>query len=97
MLQDKNDGFHHYRCNLHRTSLTIIIIASVASAITASLTLPFAKVAFEKSGNLYVINYGLLVEENGAMIEEASRMLAVDPELGIVPHSYPDGELNLTP
>lgn len=79
--------------------LAIIVIASVAfaAAVAASLTLPFAKVAFEKSENLYVIYYGHLVDESGAMTEEASRMLAAKPELVIVPHSFPDGELNLTP
>lgn len=82
-----------------RSYLTIIIIASVAfaAAVAASLTLPLAKVAFEKSENLYVIYYGHLVDESSAMTEEASRILAADPELVIVPHSFPDGELNLTP
>jgi hypothetical protein len=82
-----------------RPYLAIIIIASVAfaAAVAASLTLPFAKVAFEKSENLYIIYYGHLVDENGAMTEEASRILAAGPELVIVPYSFPDGELNLTP
>jgi hypothetical protein len=68
-----------------------------AVAVAASLTLPLAKVTFEKSENLYVIYYGHLVDGNGAMTGEASRILAAEPELVIVPHSFPDGELNLTP
>ena len=82
-----------------KTFLTIIIIASIASAVAvaASLMLPFAKVALEKSENLYVIYCGHLVDENGAMTKEASRIQAADPKLVIVPHSFPDGELNLTP
>ncbi|HUG97432.1 MAG TPA: spherulation-specific family 4 protein [Nitrososphaera sp.] len=82
-----------------RPYLAIIIIASVAfaAAVAASLTLPLANVVFEKSENGYVIYYGHLVDENGAMTEETSRILAAGPELVIVPHSFPDGELNLTP
>ena len=82
-----------------RPYLAIIIIASVVfvAALAASLTLPHAKVAFEKSEIFYVIYYGHLVDESGAMTGETSRILAAGPELVIVPHSFPDGELNLTP
>jgi flagellar basal body-associated protein FliL len=76
----------------------IIIIASVAfaAAVAASMMLPLAKVSFEKSENLYVIYYGHLVDENGIMTEQTTRILAAEPELVIVPYSFPDGELNLT-
>jgi hypothetical protein len=77
----------------------MIVIASVAfaAAVAASIMLPLAKVAFEKSENLYVIYYGHLVDENGAITEQTSRILAAEPELVIVPYSFPDGELNLAP
>lgn len=82
-----------------RSYFAIIVIALVAfaAAVAASLTLPFAKVSFEKSENLYVIYYGHLVDENGAATEQTARILAAKPELVIVPYSFPDGELNLTP
>jgi hypothetical protein len=82
-----------------RSYFAIIVIASVAfaAAVAASLSLPSTKVSFEKSENLYVIYYGHLVDENGAATEQTARILAAKPELVIVPHSFPDGELNLTP
>lgn len=82
-----------------KSYFAIIVIASLAfaAAVAASLMFPFAKVAFAKSENLYVIYYGHLVDSNGEMTEQVPRILAADPELVIVPHSFPDGELNLTP
>jgi hypothetical protein len=82
-----------------KSRLAIIIIASLAlaAAVAALMTLSFAKVAFPKSENLYVIYYGHLVDDSGEMTEQASRILAAEPELVIVPYSFPDGELNLTP
>jgi hypothetical protein len=99
MLKHKKRGFHHYWCSLlKRDPTSIIVIASVAfaAAVAALIMMPFAKVAFEKSENFYVIYYGHLVNENGAMTGQAERILAAKPELVIVPYSFPDGELNLT-
>ena len=77
----------------------IILIASgvFAASIAASVMLPFAKVSFEKAENFYVIYYGHLVGRDGEMTEQTSRILAARPDLVVVPHSFPDGELNLTP
>ncbi|MCI0560281.1 MAG: spherulation-specific family 4 protein [Nitrososphaera sp.] len=75
----------------------VIVSAVFAAAIAASFLLPYAKVTYAKSENLYVIYYGHLVDRAGAMTVQASKILASDPELVIVPHSFPDGELNLTP
>jgi len=82
-----------------RSYFVIIIVTSVAfaGAAAASITLPFAKVTSEKSEHLYVIYYGHLVDENGKVTDQATRILAAKPELVIVQHSFPDGELNLTP
>lgn len=82
-----------------RSYFAIIVIALVAfaAAVAVSLTLPIAKVSFAKSENLYVIYYGHLVDKNGTATEQTTRILAAKPELVIVPYSFPDGELNLTP
>ncbi|WP_148681460.1 spherulation-specific family 4 protein [Candidatus Nitrososphaera gargensis] len=82
-----------------KSYFAIIVIASVAlaCAVAAPIMLPFVKVSPANPENLYVIYYGHLVDENGAMTDQASRILAAKPELVIVPHSFPDGELNLTP
>ncbi|MEW6603268.1 MAG: spherulation-specific family 4 protein [Thermoproteota archaeon] len=82
-----------------RSHLTIIIIASLALAgtVAASMALPFAKVPFATAENLYVIYYGHLVDDNGDMTEQTLRIISSKPELVIVPYSFPDGELNLTP
>ena len=79
--------------------LSVIIAAGVvfAGAAGASTTLPFAKVPFAESKHLYVIYYGHLVDENGKVTDQATRILAARPELVIVQHSFPDGQLNLTP
>ncbi len=58
--------------------------------------LPFAKVAYAKPENLYVIYYGHLVDQNGEATDQAVRILAATPELVLVPYSFPDGKLNLT-
>jgi hypothetical protein len=77
----------------------VIVIASAAfaAAVAASIMLPLAKVSFEKSENFYVIYYGHLIDEKGATTEQTARILAAGPELVIVPYSFPDGQLNLTP
>jgi hypothetical protein len=82
-----------------RSYFAVIVIALIAfaAAVVASIVLPFAKVSFDKSENLYVIYYGHLVDENGATTEQMARILAAKPQLVIVPYSFPDGELNLTP
>lgn len=82
-----------------RSYFALIIIASVAFAgvLAATILLPLATLAFEKSENLYVIYYGHLVDKDGATTEEAERIIAAKPELVIVPYSFPDGELNLMP
>lgn len=82
-----------------RTYFTIILIASIAfAAAVAALTMfPFATVAFAKSENMYVIYYGHLVDNDGEMTEQASNIMAARPALVIVPYSFPDGEVNLTP
>lgn len=82
-----------------RSHLALIIIVSLASAaiVAALIMLPLVKAPFAKSENLYIIYYGHLVDEDGKMTEQASRILAAGPELVIVPYSFPDGELNLTP
>jgi len=82
-----------------RPYFAIIVIASIAFAVavTASVMLPLAKVSFEKTEKLYVIYYGHLVDEKGAMTEQTERILAAKPSLVIVPYSFPDGELNLKP
>jgi hypothetical protein len=82
-----------------RPYFTMIVIALVAlvAAVAALIMLPFAKVPFEKSEIFCVIYYGHLVDENGAMTEQAERILVARPELVIVPYSFPDGELNLKP
>ncbi len=53
--------------------------------------------SFAKPENLYVIYYGHLIDENGSMTDQTSRILAAKPELVIVPYSFPNGDLNLTP
>jgi spherulation-specific family 4 protein len=82
-----------------RSYFASILIASVAfaAAVAASIMYPFAEVTFAKSENMYVIYYGHLVDKDGEMTEQASRILAARPALVIVPYSFPDGELNLTP
>jgi hypothetical protein len=82
-----------------RSYFAIIVIASIAfaAAVAASLLLSSVKVSFARSENLYVIYYGHLVDENGATTDQATRILAAKPEFVIVPYSFPDGELNLTP
>jgi hypothetical protein len=82
-----------------KSYFAIIVIASLAfaAAVAASVMFPLAKVAFAKSENLYVIYYGHLVDSNGETTEQVSRILVAEPELVIVPYSFPDGELNLTP
>ncbi|HEV8405409.1 MAG TPA: spherulation-specific family 4 protein [Nitrososphaera sp.] len=82
-----------------RSYFAIVVVASVvfAGAVGASIMLPFAKVAFAKSENFYVIYYGHLIDENGKATDQATRILTARPELVIVPHSFPDGEPNLTP
>jgi len=82
-----------------KSHLTIVIIASVvlAGALAAPLAWPSAKVPFAKAENLYVIYYGHLIDDNNEMTEQASRIIAARPELVIVPYSFPDGDLNLTP
>lgn len=81
-----------------RSYFAIIVAASVAfaAAVAVSIMLPLAKVTFEKSENFYVIYYGHLVDDQGAITEQTARILAAKPELVIVPYSFPDGELNLT-
>lgn len=82
-----------------KSHLTIVIIAllALAGAVATSVALPFAKVPFAKAENLYVIYYGHLVDDNGEMTEQTLRIIEARPELAIVPYSFPDGELNLTP
>jgi len=77
--------------------IIIITVATFASAVVATALLPFAKVAFPKSENFYVIYYGHLVDQNGNSTRQTNEILAANPELVIVPYSFPDGELNLTP
>ncbi|HKU49128.1 MAG TPA: spherulation-specific family 4 protein, partial [Nitrososphaera sp.] len=77
----------------------IVIVASVllAVAAAASLLLSNAKVTFAKSEETYVIYYGHLVDESGAMTPQARSMLDAGPSLVIVPYSFPTGEPNITP
>lgn len=81
-----------------KSYFAIIVIASLAFAAAVAASAMFlSKAAFAKSENLYVIYYGHLVDSNGETTEHVSRILAAEPELVVVPHSFPDGELNLTP
>jgi hypothetical protein len=82
-----------------RSYVKIIVIVSIlfGAAVAASVLLPFAKVTYPKSENLYVIYYGHLVDASGAMTPQAGMILEANPSLVIVPHSFPNGEPNLTP
>lgn len=77
--------------------IIVIVAALLVAAIAASLLFPFAKVPYAKAEELYVIYYGHLVDENGAMTDQARVILQSNPTLVVVPHSFPNGEPNLTP
>jgi hypothetical protein len=77
--------------------IIVVVAALLVTAVAASLLLPFAKVTFAKSEELYVIYYGHLVNEDGAMTDQARMILQAGPSLVVVPHSFPNGEPNLTP
>jgi len=86
-----------------KSHLTLIIAVSAAFAVaTAALFsspfVPFlpAKVSPPSLQNLYVIYYGHLVNPDGSITEQASRIIETKPSLVIVPYSFPDGEPNLT-
>ncbi len=86
-----------------KSHLTLIIAVSAAFAVaTAALFsspfVPFlpAKVSPPSLQNLYVIYYGHLVNPDGSITEQASRIIEAKPSLVIVPYSFPDGEPNLT-
>ena len=82
-----------------RPYLAIIGVGSMvfAGLLVASVMMPLTKVPFAKSENFYVIYYGHMVDQNSDATEQVARILAAKPELVIVPYSFPDGELNLTP
>jgi hypothetical protein len=71
-----------------RSYAKIIVIVSIlfGAAVAASVLLPFAKVTYPKSENLYVIYYGHLVDASGAMTPQAGMILEANPSLVIVPH-----------
>jgi hypothetical protein len=75
----------------------VIVAAVFGVAVAASILLPFTKVSFPKSEELYVIYYGHLVDDSGAITEQATMILDANPALVIVPYSFPNGEPNLTP
>jgi hypothetical protein len=77
--------------------IIVIVSAVLAVAVAAAVFLPFAKVSFAKSEELYVIYYGHLVDESGAMTEQARAILDAGPTMAVVPYSFPNGEPNLTP
>lgn len=75
----------------------VIVAALLGVTIAASVLLPFAKVSFAKSEEIYVIYYGHLVDSSGEMTEQATMILDANPALAVVPYSFPSGEPNLTP
>ncbi|HEX2615222.1 MAG TPA: spherulation-specific family 4 protein [Nitrososphaera sp.] len=81
-----------------KSYLTIIIVvsAAIAAAMMALFALPLVKVAYANVQNLYVIYYGHLVNSDGTISEQASRIIEARPQLVIVPYSFPDGTPNLT-
>lgn len=81
-----------------RSCLTIIVaaLAAVATAVAALLMFPLAGVSYANVQDLYVIYYGHLVNSDGSITDQASRIIEARPQLAIVPYSFPDGEPNLT-
>ena len=77
--------------------IIVIVAALIVVVATASILLPYTKVSFAKSEELYVIYYGHLVDGSGTMTEQATMILDANPSLVVVPHSFPTGEPNLTP
>lgn len=95
----------------HLAAIIIALVVAIATAVVViialdhgnSINFPLTKthqaaqpILLQVRG-LYVIYYGHLVDRNGEMTNETSKIIAAKPEIVVVPYSFPNGEPNLAP
>ena len=91
---------------LLKITTIIVIVAVTTTIILVSMKLAGLSPLFFTTStthatsssvqNFYVIYYGHLVNHNGEIADQTSRIITAKPKLVIIPFSFPDGQPNLT-